>query len=116
MWLQASYDYTYHYAYRPNVSVVRTTGGYLLSVDGVDRSVYVTPVEQFTKTCIASDFEGWTGDAVFEMCNGEVWQQVQYRYRYHYAVRPHALLYATSGGVRLQVDGMDESIRVVRLR
>lgn len=35
IWQQASYAYTYHYAYRPNVVILRTSGGYVMQVDGV---------------------------------------------------------------------------------
>jgi hypothetical protein len=112
VWLQASYAYSYDFAYRPNVTIVPTNAGYLLLVDGVQTSIYVTPVTQFIKTCIASDFTGWQAGSYFEMCNGQVWQQTSATYSYHYAYRPHALLYATPSGVKLYVDGMSDSVSV----
>ncbi len=118
VWIQSSYDYLYHYAYRPEVTIVETAAGYLMSVEGVSDSIYVEPVVDFVKTCIASDFDGWDGDTVFELCNGQVWQQVSYSYRYHYAYRPDVLVYLSpfGGGYRMKVEGIDETIRVLRLR
>jgi len=31
---------------------------------------------------INGEFNGWDGDAVFELENGTKWQQVKYRYKY----------------------------------
>lgn len=121
---QASYNYRYAYRYRPNVTLARpstATPLWTLTVEGVGGtslgSVTVRQVMSFVQTCISSDFSGWSGDTVFVLCNGQVWQQASYAYAYHYAYRPNAILYASnSGGHVMSVEGMDETIRVVRLR
>jgi uncharacterized repeat protein (TIGR02543 family) len=41
-WLQDSYAYTYHYAYRPNVLIYYVDGRYKMTVEGVDGFIYVT--------------------------------------------------------------------------
>lgn len=41
IWQQASYDYTYHYAYRPEVIIFQTVGGYKMKVDGVTDTIHV---------------------------------------------------------------------------
>ncbi len=116
VWVQTSYAYTYRYAYRTAVTLVRTGAGWVMSVDGVRDSISVQQVS-FVRTCIESDFEGWSGDTVFVLCNGQIWQQADYQYWYHYAYRPGVLIYeAPSGGHRLKLEGADETIRIVRLR
>lgn len=64
---------------------------------------------------IDGDFEGWDGDTVFKLQNGQIWEQVSYAYRYHYAYSPGVLIYKTAGAYRLKVDGVDQTIIVRRL-
>lgn len=67
------------------------------------------------ETQIEGEFSGWTGETVWKMTNGQIWQQAEYAYHYHYAYRPQVLIYPTSSGWRMKVDG-DEEIAVKRLR
>lgn len=117
VWIQSSYAYRYHYAYRPDVTIVETRSGYLMFVDGIDDPVSVQRITNFVKTCISGEFEGFDGETVFTLCNGQIWQQAEYRYRYHYAYRPQVLIYQPpAGGFRMKVDGIDDTIRVRRIR
>ena len=116
VWAQVSYDYTYHYAYRPDVTIVETSSGWLMTVEGVRDTIMVEPVA-FLRSCIDGNFEGWSGDTVFVLCNGQVWQQAEFGYRYRYAYRPKVLIYESPfGGFRLKVDGVSDTIRVKQLR
>ncbi len=65
---------------------------------------------------IDGTFNGWSGDTIFKLTNGQIWQQSSYGYRYRYAYRPEVLIYPTSGGYKMKVDGMDDAIFVKRLR
>lgn len=116
LWVQSSYAYTYHYAYRPEVTIVRDGGGYQMFVEGISGSVSVEQITDFVRTCIDGDFEGWEGDTVFSLCNGQVWQQVSYAYTYHYAYRPAVLIYRTDFGYKMKVEGVDKTITVTRLK
>ena len=113
--MQSSYSYVYHYAYRPRVTIVPVGGGHLMSVEGVSQSVAVTRVTDFMRTCIGGEFEGWDGDTVFNLCNGQIWQQASYDYMYHYAYRPDVLIYQTGVGYRMSVAGVPDTIAVIRL-
>ena len=33
---------------------------------------------------IEGTFNGWTGETVFKLTNGQIWQQASYAYTYHY--------------------------------
>jgi len=61
-------------------------------------------------------FEGWDGDTIFKLENGQIWQQSSYAYTYHYAYRPKVIIYRTSGGYKMKVEGVDETIYVIRLK
>ena len=47
---------------------------------------------------IDGDFEGWDGDTVFILMNGQVWQQSSYSYHYHYAYSPRVLIFKQGYG------------------
>ena len=42
IWQQSSYSYMYHYAYMPNVIIYDTSSGYVLKVEDVEETIYVT--------------------------------------------------------------------------
>ncbi len=64
---------------------------------------------------IAGAFEGWSGDTVFELTNGQKWQQARYAYRYVYKYMPRVKILRDGSRHYLAVDGMDDTIEVCRL-
>ncbi|CAA9293331.1 MAG: hypothetical protein AVDCRST_MAG77-4951 [uncultured Chloroflexi bacterium] len=67
------------------------------------------------ETRMAGEFNGWEGETVFVLDNGQVWQQASYAYHYRYAYRPKVLIYPSGGVWRMQVEGVSSSIAVQRL-
>jgi hypothetical protein len=65
---------------------------------------------------IDGEFEGWEGETVVKLINGQIWQQTEYHYTYHYAYRPEVLVYRSSSGYKMKVEGVDEAVGVTRLR
>jgi hypothetical protein len=65
---------------------------------------------------IEGDFEGWSGDTIFKLDNGQIWQQDLYAYKYHYAYHPKMLIYKDGGRYKMKVDGVEESIVVKRIK
>jgi len=65
---------------------------------------------------INGEFTGWSGDTVFRLQNGQIWQQAEYDYNYTYDYSPRVLIYPSGGGWRMQVEGMTDTIAVRRLR
>lgn len=45
IWQQASYDYTYHYAYMPAVLIYQKNGSYYMKVEDVDEEIMVTRIK-----------------------------------------------------------------------
>jgi len=64
---------------------------------------------------IDGEFEGWSGETIFKLANGQIWQQSSYDYTYHYAYRPKVIIFRTAGGYKMKVDGVDDTIYVTRL-
>lgn len=66
------------------------------------------------KSRIHGSFQGWTGHGIYELENGQRWQQVRYRYRYRYKYRPQAIVLRRGGRHFLKVECMCEMIEVRR--
>jgi hypothetical protein len=66
---------------------------------------------------IDGDFEGWEGETIYKLGNGQIWQQASYHYHYHYAYAPEVTIYSTAEGCALRVAGdNDQPISVRRLK
>ena len=65
---------------------------------------------------IDDEFEGWEGDTIFQLRNGQIWQQASYAYTYHYAYAPKVLIYKSGGVYKMKVDGVRDEITVRRIK
>jgi len=69
------------------------------------------------ETRIDGEFNGWDGETIYRLQNGQIWQQSVYHYHYHYAYSPSVLIYSSGGGYKMKVEGdSDEPVSVQRLR
>jgi hypothetical protein len=68
------------------------------------------------ESTIEGDFEGWSGETIFKLDNGQIWQQAEYDYTYEYAYRPEVTIYKTAAGYWMKVEDVDETILVKRLK
>lgn len=75
---------------------------------------------EFVKPIITSqidgEFEGWEGETIFKLMNGQIWQQSSYAYMYHYAYMPEVEIYETNNGYIMKVEDIEETIEVIRLK
>lgn len=66
---------------------------------------------------IDGNFEGWEGDTIFRLTNGQIWEQVSYDYKYHYAYMPEVTIVRTKNNrYKMMVEGMSKSIYVERIK
>ena len=65
---------------------------------------------------IEDDFEGWEGETVVKLMNGQGWIQTEYYYEYHYAYMPDVLVYHSGGGWKMKVEGIDKAVGVKLLQ
>ncbi|MDP0492513.1 MAG: hypothetical protein Q7Q71_15815 [Verrucomicrobiota bacterium JB023] len=69
------------------------------------------------ETRINGDFEGWDGDTIFQLENGQIWKQSEFDFTFHYRYRPKVLIYKSKyGGYKMKVEGVNKSIGVRQLR
>jgi len=65
-------------------------------------------------TRIDGYFDGWVGDTVFKLQNGQIWQQVSPSAQYLFAFEPKVTISAAPH--RLKVEGLPVEIAVRRIR
>ncbi|WEK68286.1 MAG: hypothetical protein P0Y62_10440 [Candidatus Chryseobacterium colombiense] len=112
-WLQKDYKYWYYYAYRPSGKIYEYLSRTYLTIDNQNQFIEVEKIE-IQEYTIISDFNGWKGDTIFEMDNGEIWKQDSYDYDYNYSYRPKAAIYENGLKSIMIVEG--KSIEVKRIK
>jgi hypothetical protein len=65
---------------------------------------------------IEGDFNGWDGETIFKLGNGQIWQQAEYDYDYEYAFQPSVTIYRTGSGYKMKVEDVEETIAVKRIK
>jgi hypothetical protein len=56
------------------------------------------PAGSVIESKVDGDFEGWEGETIIKLLNGQIWQQTEYYYHYHYAYMPDVLVYRSGSG------------------
>lgn len=113
-WIQKNYKYWYHYSYMARVTIYEYRNSYYLTVDGQKEFVEIEILNNIIKATIVNDFNGWSGDTLFELDNGQIWKQDEYDYDYNYSYRPDALIYSAGYGHKIMVEG--KKVGVKRLK
>jgi hypothetical protein len=109
------YKYKYKYKYRPYVRIYSEQGKRLMEFDCMNEPIEVVRANHIEDGVIVSDFSGFDSSSRFQFDNGHVWQQIEYKYSYHYAYRPRAIVVDGVNGTVLHVEGMSDSIHVRRI-
>jgi len=115
VWKQSEYYYEYNYSYMPNVTIINSPIGYKMKVDGVNKEVGVEQLKNIIESKIHGSFNGWTGDTMVELINGEKWKQLTYAYSYSYSYNPDVIIYRSDYGFKMKVDGNDKTVDVERV-
>ncbi len=71
---------------------------------------------QVIESQIDGEFEGWEGETIFKLINGQIRQQSSYAYTYNYAYMPEVIIHPSGGTCKLKVEGVSEIIPVRRIR
>jgi hypothetical protein len=79
-------------------------------------STTAPPSPSVIESQIDGDFDGWEGETIIKLTNGQIWQQSEYFYFYHYAFMPKVLIFRSGYGFKMKVDGVDKPVGVTRLR
>ena len=100
----------------PNVQIFQNGSNYKLIIEDFEEPVICKKLKNVIETQISGTFEGWNGETIFKMMNGQIWQQSSYAYMYHYAYSPEVLIYEFKGSLIMKVEEIDVTIEVVQLK
>jgi len=103
---------------RRALDLLKSAAGRLWRLATALRAVGLTPAPclrtaSVIETQINDTFEGWDGETIFKLSNGQIWQQADI---HHYAYRPKVLIYLSGSVYRMKVEGVESSIPVKRLK
>lgn len=113
-WIQKNYKYWYYYSYMANVTVYEYNNRHYLTVDGKEQLVEIDKIDNVVKATIINDFNGWSGDTIFELDNGQIWKQSEYDYDYNYSYRPDAIIYSNGSGFKILVEGNSVAVKLLK--
>jgi hypothetical protein len=126
---EVKYEQEYLYEYYPNVVICPSQGKLaikdkVLNIEKVGEEPPAKPksetqkpsAPQVIESQIQDDFEGWEGETIVKLTNGQIWQQSEYYYHYHYAFMPKVIIYRSGGGNKMKVDGIEKSVGVELLK
>lgn len=117
---QVEYAYEYLYEYYPSIIICPSINKLIIGDVQIDVRSLSQSNNQGGNTIIESNidgtFNGWSGDTIVKLTNGQIWQQQEYYYEYSYAYRPDVLIYQASGRYKMKVEGTDQAVGVIRLK
>ena len=61
-------------------------------------------------------FQGWKGETIVKLANGQIWKQAEYSYTYSYEYSPSVAIFGFDSGYAMQVEDTEETVRVSRLK
>ena len=64
---------------------------------------------------IENEFNGLKQYAIFELSNGQVWMQTQYKYTYFYKYKPQIAIYSYNGKYYIMIDGINDMVEVQQI-
>ena len=68
----------------------------------------------FLTSNIDGEFEGWSGQTIVKLMNGQSWQQTGFEYAYTYRYSPTVTIYKTGGTYEMDVAGVSKRVRVTQ--
>ena len=88
----------------------------LFAVTPPEPEIIEVPVNNALVSQLNDSWDGWDGDTIIELVNGQIWKQSQYHYEYTYSYRPNVVIYIRNGSAYASVEGSDTHVGVVRVQ
>jgi hypothetical protein len=109
------------YEYSPNVIICpdkakMIVNGKSLSIEIHSKRNNSSQNTESYESQVDEDFNGFEGETIIKLLNGQIWQQSEYYYLYHYSFMPKVIIYKTNNIYKMQVEGVDKSISGIRLK
>ncbi len=76
----------------------------------------IEPKASGIESKVDGEFEGWDGETIVKLVNGQIYEQAEYYYEYHYAYMPDVLVYSSGGRIKMKVEGVKKAVAVRHLK
>ena len=77
---------------------------------------FSSPVREAVESEIKGFFNGWSGETIFELTNGQIWKQSAYDYQYESEFNPKVVIYPIGSTFKMRVDGVKGAIEVRQIK
>lgn len=115
IWKQVKYCYLYNYSFMPKGTIAFSSNEYKMKIDGTNKEVVVEKLNNVIQSKIKGTFNGWDGNTIVELINGQKWKQSTYAYSYSYAYNPDVIIYQSNFGFKIKVKGNNQTVDVERV-
>ena len=119
IWRQTEFHISVRIRIRPRVTITKEGVHWTMTVDGIDRPVRVERIDDIpgvTRSRIRSDFDGFEHGNIYELDNGQTWQQTDFHIRVRIAVHPRVIIFKDGARWMMKVDGIDRAVSVERIK
>jgi hypothetical protein len=118
---QVKYEYEYLYEYYPQVTIcpqrnLLIVDGKRLNVENISGGASGGDAGTVIESRVDGDWEGWQGDTIVKLTNGQIWEQIGAKVSARARVNPKVLIFKRGSGHFMQVDGESSAVQVGRLR
>jgi len=86
---------------------------HMLNIDSQNKVQAAYIGHSILRTRIQGHYNGWEGNNIYKLANGNVLKQMTYQYQNHYSYSPEAIVISYSGAYFLLVDGVNETVGVI---
>jgi hypothetical protein len=100
---------------KPKVFITLSGGAYKMLVEGTQKTVSVIQLNGVIESQVDGDFNGWDGDTIVNLINGQVWKQNDSIIRAAALNDPKVIIYESGSGHQMKVDRIDKLVRVIQL-
>ncbi len=111
------------YSNSPLIMLFYFNGQWTMTISGTDETMTVkqlnSSLSHFSifESSIDGSFEGWTGETIVKLTNGETWKQDGYSGAYGRSYHPQVTVYETDNdGYMMVVEGVSGQTRVKRIK
>lgn len=100
---------------QPQLVVYQDGKKYKIKIQGIDKLLACNKIQDVIESNIDGDFKGWDGNTSFKLVNQEEWKQdAPTSSIFVNLYRPAVLIYLTSEGYKLKIDGVNEDPILVK--
>ena len=121
---EVKYEYEYLYEYSPSVVIcpernLLIVAGKKLDVErvgGEPAGASSAGASSFIESRVDGEWEGWQGDSIVKLLNGQLWEQVGARISAKYKYNPRVFVYKQGSTHFMQIDGESSAVQVRRIK